>query len=130
MWSSAAATRGLAVQVHWTTYGSPAYTTLRRVLAEAQKDDPLSAVTLIVPSNVAGLAARRTLARVQHDSGTGVAGLTVLTLDRFAEQVAAPSLVSAGRRPVTSAALASAWRTSLASNESLFDTVREHATTV
>jgi hypothetical protein len=120
-----------AADVRWVAYGAPAYDELRRVVAAAKADDALAPVTLVVPSNLAGTIARRTLARMRRPGGgTGVAALTVLTVDRLAELVASPALVARGRRPATAPVLAAAWRQELADDARSFGPVAEHPATV
>src|SRR5688572_18174090 len=98
--------------VTWTRSGAAAYAPLADQVAEATRDDPPSPVTVLVPSNICGVIARRALA--QGAAGrTGIAGLTVLTVDRLAEQIAAPALTGSGRRPATGPVLAAAWRRAL-----------------
>ena len=117
--------------VTWTQYGKPAQDELRRVVAKAEQSDLLAPVTLIVPNNLAGVAARRSLAQGLKQGGpAGVAALTVLTLDRLAELVAAPSLTAAGRRPLTSTVLAAAWRAELTADPGIFVEVAQHPATV
>ena len=113
----------------WTGYGRPAYGALRSALADLKRDDPLAPVTVLVPGNAAGVMVRRALA---HGFGghPGVAGLSVLTLDRLAEQTAAPVLAGSGRRPVTEPVLAAAWRRALAAEPGVFGPVAEHPATV
>ncbi|MHB1433333.1 MAG: PD-(D/E)XK nuclease family protein [Streptosporangiaceae bacterium] len=54
----------------------------------------------------------------------------MLTADRLAEQIAAPALTGMGRRPVTSAVLAAAWRRALAADPGIFAPVARHPATV
>ncbi len=72
---------------------------LRGVVREAKAGDPLLPVTVLVPSNLAGLVARRFLAGGLGDRHRGVAALNPTTLARLAEQLAAPLLQP--RRPAT-----------------------------
>jgi ATP-dependent helicase/nuclease subunit B len=113
----------------WTGYGRPAYGELRTAVAGRKQHDPLAPVTVLVPSNLAGVLVRRALA---HGVGShdGVAGLSVLTLDRLAERIAAPALAGSGRRPVTDPVLAAAWRRVLAGDPGVFGPVAEHRATV
>ncbi|OJF14220.1 PD-(D/E)XK nuclease family protein [Couchioplanes caeruleus] len=115
--------------VTWTGYGSVAHEALRRTVADAKDGDLLTPVTVLVPTNLAGVLARRSLAGGVHGR-PGIAGLAVLTVDRLAEQVAAAALVGAGRRPATEAVLAAAWRRALAEEPGLFAPVAQHPTTV
>lgn len=113
----------------WTGYGRPAYGELRAAVADRKRADPLAPVTVLVPSNTAGVFVRRALARGigVHD---GVAGLSVLTLDRLAERLAGPALAGSGRRPVTDPVLAAAWRRALAEDPGVFGPVAGHRATV
>jgi ATP-dependent helicase/nuclease subunit B len=120
----------ITVEVRWTTYGAAARVALCRVVSEAKREDPLAPVTLLVPTNLAGVMARRALAQVNDDPRRGVAGLTVLTLDRLAEMVASPALTGAGRRPATRPVLAAAWRRALAEKPLRFEPVAAHPATV
>src|SRR4051794_9099462 len=106
--------------VHWVAYGAVAYAELRRVVGVSKAADPMAPVTLIVPSNLCGTIARRTLAATM---GGGVAGLAVLTLDRLAELVAAPRLTAGGRRPTTAPVLTAAWRRELTADPRSFESV-------
>ena len=134
--------------VEFTPYGAPAFTTLRAAVARAKAGDPLAPVTVLVPTNPCGVAARRALARSglpgslagagtsagtaepASPGGPGIAGIAVLTADRLAEQIAAPTLTGMGRRPVTSAVLAAAWRQALAGDPGIFAPVARHPATV
>ena len=91
--------------------------------------DPLAPVTVLVPTQLCGVAARRALA---HGVGerAGVAGLSVLTVDRLAERIAAPALVGSGRRPATGPVLAAAWRRALDEDPGVFGPVAGHRSTV
>ena len=115
--------------VVWTSYGAPAYEALGLAVAEAKDGDPLAPVSVLVPANLCGVVARRVLARGVAGRG-GVAGLSVLTVDRLAERIAAPALTGAGRRPATSAVLAAAWRRALAEDAGVFAPVAAHPVTV
>ena len=60
----------------------------------AKGDDPLAPVAVIVPTNTAGVMARRALGR-----RGGAAAIDVLTVFRLAELLGAPSLHGEGRKP-------------------------------
>jgi ATP-dependent helicase/nuclease subunit B len=113
----------------WTRYGAAAYAALRTNVAAVKRDDPLAPVTVLVPSHLCGVVARRALA---HGVGgrAGVAGLSVLTVDRLAERIAAPALVGSGRRPATGPVLAAAWRRALGEDAGVFGPVAAHRATV
>ncbi|MHB1594473.1 MAG: PD-(D/E)XK nuclease family protein [Streptosporangiaceae bacterium] len=130
--------------VEFTPYGASAFTALRAAVARAKAGDPLATVTVLVPTNPCGVAARRALARAglpgtlpgaragaeASPRGPGIAGIAVLTADRLAEQIAAPALTGTGRRPVTGAVLAAAWRQALARHPGIFAPVARHPATV
>ena len=59
----------------------------------------------------------------------GIAGLSVLTVDRLAELIAAAALTGAGR-PATSPVIAAAWRQAPAEDPGVFEPVAAHAATV
>jgi RecB family exonuclease len=61
--------------------------------------------------------------------GSGIAGVTFLTLYRMAELLGAPSLAAAGRRPVSTPVLAAAVRGVLAREPGRFAAVAEHPAT-
>lgn len=119
-----------SITLHATRYGAPAYEVLRDVVEAIKHDDPLAPFTLIVPTNIAGITARRALAATTTSFGIGIAGLTVLTLDRLAELVAAPTLTADGRRPATGPVLSAAWRAALRDDAGLFAEVADHPATV
>jgi ATP-dependent helicase/nuclease subunit B len=117
-----------------TGYGRAAYDALRAAVADRKRGNPLAPVTVLVPSQVAGIIARRALAH-GYGEHPGIAALNVLTVDRLAERVAASALVGSGsggsgRRPVTAPVLAAAWRRALAEDPGVFAPVAEHPRTV
>lgn len=85
--------------------------------------DPLTPVTIIAPSNLAAITARRHLA-----SNGGIAAVNVTTVTRYAETLAAPLLAS--RRPATRAVVAAAWRDALSRDPGAFGEVADHPSTV
>jgi ATP-dependent helicase/nuclease subunit B len=114
-------------------YGKPALDSLCRRVAEAKTDDPLAPVTVVVPNNFVGVATRRALASGVHGSATGIGrGLVAvdfLTLFRLAERLGSQTLVSAGRRPVSTPVIAAAVRRVLSEAPGIFAPVRDHPTT-
>ena len=58
---------------------------LRSAVQDLKGDDPLAPVAILAPSNIAGITARRYLAR--H---SGVAAIDVTTIGRYAEKIGAP----------------------------------------
>ena len=115
--------------VVWTGYGAAAYEALRGVVGEVKGRDALAPVSVLVPTNLCGVIARRVLAR-GVGGRAGVAGLSVLTVDRLAELIAAAALTGAGRRPATSPVVAAAWRRALAEGAGVFAPVMAHPATV
>lgn len=95
------------MRVVTTAYGASALAALGEVVGAAKRADPMAPVTVIVPTNLAGIAARRHLAQGVNGL-SGIAGIEVSTLARLAERFAAPAL--AHRRPTTGVVLAAAWR--------------------
>ena len=108
--------------------GAEALDVLRGVVAEAKAADPMRRVTIVVPSNLAGVVARRHLAAGLTPGRPGIAALEISTLDRLAERWAAPSMGQ--RRPLAPAVLAGAWRTALRDEPGLFKDVADHPATV
>jgi hypothetical protein len=106
---------------------------LHAVVSQAKGGDPLAPVTILVPTNSVGVSARRLLASGElgalTEAGAGIAGVGFLTVLRLAEQLAAPRLAEAGRRPVSTPVVASAVRAVLATNPGLFASVAHHAAT-
>jgi ATP-dependent helicase/nuclease subunit B len=88
----------MSSRVITTSYGRAALDALRTVVAEVKRNDPLEPVTLLLPNNIAGIVARRHLARGIRVGRPGIAGLYLATLPRLAEQLASPRLTPAGRR--------------------------------
>lgn len=114
-------------------HGRPAAQALHRAVGAAKDGDPLRPVTVVVPSNTVGVAARRQLA-----SGglgpvvagrPGLAAVTFLTAYRLAELLAAPRLAGAGRRPVSTPVLAAAIRRALSADPGVFAPVAGHPAT-
>src|SRR5690625_3098220 len=91
-----------------TAYGRPALDLLAREVGAAKSGAPMAPVTVIAPTNIAGIVARRHLAQ----QGPGLSGLKITSLPRLAQALAAHTLHP--RRPPSTALLAAAWRTALA----------------
>ncbi|MFT3853332.1 MAG: PD-(D/E)XK nuclease family protein [Ilumatobacteraceae bacterium] len=106
-------------------HGPPALAALRAATCDLQGGDPLAAVTVVVPSNSAGVAARRWLA-----ANGGIAAAQFVTVYRLAELLGAPALVGAGRRPVSTPVVDVAVRHALARAPGLFAPVAHHHATV
>jgi len=119
----------LAVRVSTTAYGPPALEALRTAVAQVKRDDPMAPVTVLVPNNIAGIVARRFLARGLREAGNGIAGIHLSTLPRLAEQLAAATLTAAGRRPATRPVTAAAIRRRLDADPGIFRPVAGHPST-
>ncbi|MFK5634042.1 PD-(D/E)XK nuclease family protein [Ornithinimicrobium sp. LYQ103] len=119
----------MPARVTWTTYGRPALNALAAVVGELKQDEPLHPVTVIVPSNIAGIVARRHLAHGFHPDRPAVAGLWITTLPRLAEHLAAPRLTGEGRRPATRALVAATVRGLLQDDPGVFGEVADHPST-
>src|SRR5439155_20704205 len=65
-------------RIESTAYGAAALERLQAVVARLKADDPMTPVTLLLPNNLAGVIARRHLARAS------VGGLYLATLERLA----------------------------------------------
>jgi RecB family exonuclease len=123
----------MAIECIPTQYGRAGAVALRDAVARHKHDDPLRPVTVVVPTNYVGVAARRLLADGSlgpvTTHGAGVVGITFLTLYRLAELLGAPRLAAQGRRPVSTPVLAAAVRQALRDDPGLFRDVAEHPTT-
>lgn len=109
-----------------TPYGRPATEALARVVVEAKAGDALAPVTVVVPSNFAGLVARRMLG--SGDVGpAGIANVSFVTPFRLAELLASGRL--GDRRPLTNPVLGAAVRVALADDPRHFAAVAEHHAT-
>ena len=114
------------VPVDVVGFGRPATEALARRIASAKHAHPLDRVTVIVPSNTAGLSVRRLLASGAL-GGTGLANVDLVTPFRLAELLG--SVAVGDRRPLTSAVLAAAARDVLRAEPGMFDGVADHAAT-
>jgi len=112
----------VGVTVVVTEYGSAATRALADAVHTAKAGVALAPVTVIVPSNFAGLTARRMLG-----SGIGVANVNFMTPFRFAQLLAVGQLGDA--KPLTKPVLAAAVRRALAEDPGHFARVRDHQAT-
>lgn len=76
----------MSIQVICTPYGPPATDRLGKQIATFKQGDPLASVTVVVPTNIAGLGARRALGA----KGRGIAAVNFLKLFDLAERLGAP----------------------------------------
>lgn len=114
----------MTIQVETTPYGPAAHTALAAAVARHKSDDPLAPVSVIVPTNQVGIAARRALGRRR-----GVAAVTFLTPYRLAELLGASALAADDRRPVSTPVVAGAVRAVLADEPGRFAGVHQHPST-
>jgi RecB family exonuclease len=123
----------MGLDVVTVAVGRPAAAALRDAVAAGKHDDPLAPVSVVVPTNYVGVAARRALASgglgPVTGHGIGIAGVTFLTVYRVAELLGAPRLASSGRRPVSTPVLGAAVRGVLARDPGMFAAVAEHPAT-
>ncbi|MEP6871094.1 MAG: hypothetical protein ABI939_04505, partial [Anaerolineaceae bacterium] len=90
------------------SFGSEAIQALRGAIADAQRDDRLSPVTVVTPSNYASLSLRRQLARE-----AALVNVRFLAFNRLAELLGGPAL-NGDLRPLTPWIRAEAVRCALA----------------
>lgn len=113
-------------RVIFRAYGRPATEALAEVVDEAKQGRALAPVTVVVPSNFAGLAARRVL-------GSGRLGLNGIANVNFFTPLRLAELLSVGRlrdqRPLTNPVLGAAVRRALATDPHHFRNVRDHQAT-
>jgi ATP-dependent helicase/nuclease subunit B len=131
--ASAVRSPAMPIELVPVPYGPDASRALHAAVAAAKAGDPLAPVTVVVPTNYVGVAARRllgggTLGRVT-EGGVGIAGVTFLTVYRLAELLGAPRLAASQRRPVSTPVLAAAVRAVLADAPGRFRPVAEHPAT-
>lgn len=109
-----------------TPYGRPATAALARLVVDIKAGEALAPVTVVVPSNFAGLVARRMLG--SGDVGpAGIANVSFVTPFRLAEMLSSGRLGE--RRPLTNPVLGAAVRVALADNPRHFAAVAEHHAT-
>jgi len=109
----------------FTAYGPPATAALADAIAAAKGDNLLAPVTVVVPSNLVGVSARRTLAA---RSPTGLVAVRFETVLGLARLLAGPSLSGEPRR-VTDPVVGAAVRSVLESSADLLRPVARHPAT-
>jgi RecB family exonuclease len=115
----------VAITVTTTAHGAPALDALANAVRAAQRGDPLRPVAVVVPTNTAGVMARRALGR-----RGGFAAIDVLTMFRLAELLGAPALHAQRRRPVSTPVVDVAVKQALASDPGLYAGVEHHPSTI
>jgi ATP-dependent helicase/nuclease subunit B len=120
--------RSVIEHVDVVAHGRPASEALAAAITRAKATGgALAPVTVIVPSNFAGLTARRLLGAGIVGSG-GVANVNFVTPLRLAELLGADLLLD--RRPLTNPVLGAAVRLALAEDPGPFAPVADHHATV
>jgi hypothetical protein len=121
------------LRTEWVAFGAPAAAALAAEIRAAKGDDPLAPVTVVVPANQVGVAARRRLASGAAGAvcarGAGVAAVTFVTVYRLGELLGSARLAGQGRRPVSSPVVGAALRAALATDPGVFEPVRSHPAT-
>ena len=113
--------------IHTTAvpYGASALDALATAVRAAKGTDPLVPVTIVVPTNTAGVMARRALGR-----RGGATAIDVLTIFRLAEVLGSSSLLDEGRKPVSTPVVDLAVKQVLRASPGLYRAVAEHPSTV
>ena len=107
-----------------TGYGDAAHSALANTVEHYKEVDPLRPVSVIVPSNYMGIAARRALGQRR-----GVAVVTFLTPYRLAELLGSAAVAATGKRPISTPILAGAVRAVLSGEPGRFEGVHTHPAT-
>lgn len=115
----------MPIRVLPTPVGPAAIDVLRREIAEAKGGDALRPVTVVVPTNTAGVMTRRALGR-----RGGIAAVDMVTLYRLAERLGSPALLGAGRSPVSTPVVDLAIRRVLRDVDGPLAAVAAHPSTV
>ena len=114
----------MPITLQVTGYGDAAHAALANAIGHHKRADPLRSVSVIVPSNYMGIAARRALAQRR-----GVAAVTFLTPYRLAELLGSAAVASSGKRPISTPVLAGALRAVLGREPGRFEGVHTHPAT-
>lgn len=113
------------VSVTTTAAGAAAVEALGRHLDGARNGSCLAPAVVICPTPVMAVGLRRALGSRRG----GIAGVTVTTVNRFAEELVADRLVAGSRRLARKADLLAAIRAELVANPGRFGRVADHRTT-
>ena len=117
----------ITVQAHPS--GAELRAALRERISKLQTNDPVQPVTVAVPSNYAGLALRRALARPTGGQRGGLLNVRFLVLARVVELLGAPILAARGERPLTSVLRGELTRAALENSPGVFAAVVDHPST-
>lgn len=108
-------------------FGPPAVAALQQAILAVKSADQLAPVTVVVPSNYAGLSLRRALS---EPGSSGLVNVRFLVLARVAELLGAPLLAAQQRRPLTPWLRREAIRRALLGSTGTFEAIREHPATI
>lgn len=115
----------MSISVLPTRYGPPATGLLGERIAELKAGDPLRMVTVIVPTNIAGIGARRAVGARQ----ASLISVDFLKILDVAERLARRQFVEGGERPMSGPVLAAAVRQVLDAEPGIFGAVSRHPAT-
>ena len=115
----------MSIDVLPTPYGPAATDLLGERIAELKNGDPLRMVTVVVPTNIAGIGARRALG-TRQGSLISVDFLKILDV---AERLTRRRLIEDGGRPMSGPVLAAAVRQVLDAEPGIFRGVSRHPAT-
>ncbi len=116
----------MSIEVICTPYGAAATERLGKQIAVLKNGDPLAPVTVVVPTNIAGLAVRRALG----GKGQGIAAVNFLKLFDLAERLAGRQMaVEFERTPLSGPVLSATVRSVLNSDPGLFRRTALHPAT-
>src|SRR5262245_29122946 len=117
--------RSVPIRATFVAHGSAAFDALAEAVGAAKGGDPLVPVTVIVPTNTAGVMARRAIGR-----RGGATAIDVLTVFRLAELLGSPSLLEEHRKPVSTPVIDLGVKQILRSAPGRYRAVADHASTV
>ncbi|MXZ78748.1 MAG: hypothetical protein F4Z06_10805 [Acidimicrobiia bacterium] len=116
----------MSIEVICTPYGPPATERLGQQIAAFKNGDPLAPVTVVVPTNIAGLATRRALGA----RNPGIAAVNFLKLFDLAERLAGRQMAEEYRRkPLSGPVLSATVRSVLNTDPGLFQASARHPAT-
>jgi len=116
----------VTIEVICTPYGPAATQRLAEQVEAHKGGDPLAPVTVVVPTNVAGLGARRALGAM----GRGIAAVDFLKLFDLAERLVGRQMaMEFGRKPLSSPVLSATVRSVLNADPGLFQASAHHPAT-
>ena len=116
----------MSIKVICTPYGPAATERLGEQIAALKNGDPLAPVTVVVPTNIAGLGVRRALG----GNGRGIAAVNFLKLFDLAERLAGRDMaVKHERKPVSDPVISATVRRVLSVDPGLFAASARHPAT-